>query len=569
MSVITKQGDTFTLTYDLFNLPTAQHKAGLAGLLLMVASLQARKMEPSPVVEEQSPGGARIAFTKAAIQTVFDDLYDGDWEEVSSKTKWKDKEPKRIEEVEVQKNGKAKREKRFLYDAVRPRGAFLQVFFPDGNGLWVKLWRDMLWNTLRGIPKTRLAYEERAERKPSNLSTNFCSNLEKALAQQKSGIVLTESLSSSLFIGAEDANAERVPFKGPVPDNFLLHFWPIVSLIHVPRTWGLDRNKEQGLRVSLQEAGFVLSIPEPADLDLFCEDARAVLRSLDVESGGLRPRSALIDVHEEGGLEYLFHFARRSTLRRGDHAFSLCALELFHLQKQGNRIRQLAAVRILPRKDVLTDYELLRKKLWNPLFKAVVLRNLVDGNPWYSHFDRPFHQHPMPLFVRCQGRTPREMTFFGLDVRKKFASIKIQLENDTEGGTMDDQSRANQLSMRVYRLIQTYVNLRAEEKSGKKYKDFSKQKDSDGRVSYPQEYREARERVCSDAFLAIRGRRDQEFVEYFTGTLCSVPQYLSQEEYVAVAGALMTDWERIKILSMLALSAHSYLSGNTENQEVE
>ena len=86
---------------------------------------------------------------------------------------------------------------------------------------------------------------------------------------------------------------------------------------------------------------------------------------------------------------------------------------------------------------------------------------------------------------------------------------------------------------------------------------------------YPQEYREAREKVCSDAFLAMRGRRDQEFVEYFTGTICSVPQYLSQEEYIAVARALMTDWERIKILSMLALSAHSYLSSNTENEEVK
>jgi CRISPR-associated protein Cmx8 len=162
------------------------------------------------------------------------------------------------------------------------------------------------------------------------------------------------------------------------------------------------------------------------------------------------------------------------------------------------------------------------------------------------------------------------MTFFGVDVRKKFEGIKTQLENDTKGGAMvDEQARDNELSMRVYRLTQTYVNLRTEEKSGKKYKEFSRQKDSGGRILYPQEYREAREKVCSDAFLAMRGRRDQEFVEYFTGTICSVPQYLSQEEYIAVARALMTDWERIKILSMLALSAHSYLSSNTENEEVK
>ena len=569
MSVLAKKGDTFTLTYDLFSLPTAQHKAGLAGLVLMIESLKMRRIEPWPVVEELSPSGARIAFTKESLQVLFDDLYDGDWQEVSSRTKWKDKEPKRTEETEVEISGKAKREKRFIYDAVRPKGAFLQTYYPDGNGLWVKLWRDMLWKTLRGIPKTRLAFEERAERKPSSLASDFWSSLEKALVQQKKGKVLTESLSSSLFIGAEDSNAERVPFKGPVSDNFLLHLWPIVSLIHVPRTWSLERTREEGFRVTRQEAGFVLSIPEPADLGLFCEDTCDVLRSLDVGSGGLRPRSALIDVHVEGGLEYLYHFARLRTLTANGSASSLCALDLFHLQKQGNRIRQLAAERVLPRKDVLTDYELLREKLRNPVFKTVALRNLIDGKPWYSYFDQPFHQHPMPIFVRCQGRTPQELIFFGTDVYRKFESIQIQLKTDAEGGIMDDQTRDNQLAMKIYRLIQTYANQRTEEKSGKKYKEFSKHKDTDGRIRYPQEYREAREKVCSDAFLSIRGRRDQEFIEYFTGTICSVPQYLNQEEYVAVAGALVTDWEKIKILSMLALSAHSYLPGNNETQEVK
>ncbi|MGA3115400.1 MAG: type I-MYXAN CRISPR-associated protein Cmx8, partial [Syntrophobacteraceae bacterium] len=365
MSVIAKQGDKFRLTYDLFGLPSAQHKAGLAGLLLLIDSLKERKIQPRPAVEDLTPTGARMAFTREELQTVFDDVYDGEWVEYPSKTKWAEKAPKRVEEVEVESNGKVKREKRFIYDSVRPKGAFLQVFFPDGDGLWVKLWRDMLWSTLRGIPKTRLVYEERANDKPSSLASDFWSNLEKSLAQQGKGRVLTESISSALFVGAEDANAERVPFKGPAVDNFLLHMWPIVSLIHVPRTWGLERTKERSLRVSRQQAGFVLSIPEPADLEQFCEDARTVLRGLDLEPGGLRPRSSLIDVHEEAGLEYLYQFAKHSTRKQGDYTLSLCALELFHLQRRGNRIRQLAVERILPREEVLRDYELVGRFLNN------------------------------------------------------------------------------------------------------------------------------------------------------------------------------------------------------------
>ncbi len=569
MTLIAKEGDRFILTYDLLSLPTAQHKAGLAGLLLMIDSLKQRIIEPFPIVDGLSPTGVRIAMTRNSLQTIFDDLYDSEWEEVSSKAKWQGKEPKRIEEIEVQSNGKTKREKRFVYDVVRPKGVFLQTYFPDGNGLYVKLWRDMLWSTLRGIPKTRLVYEERAVQRPSSLAAGYWSSLEKALAQHKKGGILTESISSSLFVGAEDANGERVAFRGPVEDNLLLHFWPIVSLIHVPRTWSLERSAEQGLRITRQEAGYVLSIPEPGRLDEFCEDVREVLRGLDPEPGGLRPRAARIDLHEEGGLEYLYQFARhRSSAAHGD-TLSVCALEIFHLQKHGNRIRQLAVERILPHKEVLVEYEQLRKKVRNPIFKEVLLRNLLEGAPWHSHFDRPVHQHPMPLFILCRGRTPREMVFFGLDARRKFKSLETQLEHDKIGGIMDDQTRDNQLALRVYRLIQTYVNQRTEEKSGKKFKDFSKHKDADGRIQYPSEYREAREKVCGDAFLAMRGRRDQEFVEYFTGTICSVPQYLNQEHYVAVAEALMSDWERIKILSMLALSAHSYLPGTNETQEVE
>ena len=123
--------------------------------------------------------------------------------------------------------------------------------------------------------------------------------------------------------------------------------------------------------------------------------------------------------------------------------------------------------------------------------------------------------------------------------------------------------------MAITGLIQSYVNCKTEEKSGKKFKDFRNNKDEKKRIVYPMEYREAREKVCNDAFLAMRGRRDQDFVEYFTGTICSVPQYMAEEDFLRVATALMDDWERIKILSMLALSAHSYLPETAEGQEVQ
>lgn len=120
---------------------------------------------------------------------------------------------------------------------------------------------------------------------------------------------------------------------------------------------------------------------------------------------------------------------------------------------------------------------------------------------------------------------------------------------------MSSEEWDDQLARRVYHLIQNYVNHRTEEKSGIKYDDFKDKKDEKGKTIYPAKYTEAREKVCSDAFLAMRSRREQDFVEYFAGTICSVPQWLPEEEYVAVTRALMTEWEKVKTLSMLALSA--------------
>ncbi len=67
-----------TITYDLFDLPTAQHKAGLAGLLLQIQSMQSRKL-PAPVFrwdDQQPRTKVHVEFTPETTGSLFDDLYD-------------------------------------------------------------------------------------------------------------------------------------------------------------------------------------------------------------------------------------------------------------------------------------------------------------------------------------------------------------------------------------------------------------------------------------------------------------------------------------------------------------
>src|SRR5438270_8991911 len=96
--------ESVTVKYDLFDLPTAQHKAGLAGLLLQLHHMQQpQRGLPAgaiPEVEELTPTSATIRFTAQSVQGLFDDLYDARIEEVAVKSKWAGATLKREEETE-------------------------------------------------------------------------------------------------------------------------------------------------------------------------------------------------------------------------------------------------------------------------------------------------------------------------------------------------------------------------------------------------------------------------------------------------------------------------------------
>lgn len=74
------------------------------------------------------------------------------------------------------------------------------------------------------------------------------------------------------------------------------------------------------------------------------------------------------------------------------------------------------------------------------------------------------------------------------------------------------------------------------------------------------DYRDAVNKVCMDAFYQIRSRKDhREFVNYWTSSICSVPQFIHDNEFADVADLLLDSegWEDVQSLALLALSAHS------------
>ncbi len=556
MSAAKKSQDveSITLTYDLFELPSAQHKAGLAGLLILIESLKAREQGPLPEIEINGSRSVTIKLTQESLGVLLDDVYDARWVEKQSLKKWKGKTPKRIDEIDhPQSDGKIKKEKRFIYDDFDPSGNTFAFWVQNGQkSPWLKLWRDMLWSVLRAQPATRGEFKKRANQQPVDTTKKLWDSLVKAQKEHRKGKFKVDSIAGSLFVGAQDANAERVSFVGQIEHNLLLHFWQFSSPVFVPQIVDLKSGQRE-------YAGYLLVIPEVAELRRYVEDMIGYWKRLEPDVSGYRPRDALIDLPEEGGLEFLYHLAR---MRAGqlEVAYDVTAVELYHLKKQGNNVRMLAAERLLPNDRVLAEYESIRGVRANPYYKRLRIRNLLDGNPWHCGADAFFAHYPWKYFIKTDN-SPR-LPFFGNDVKRYFTRLEQQLKLLKENNAMNESDpviKDDLLARRIYRLIREYVIYKTDARSPVKYKDLPR--DAKGHAQYDSRYRDARKKVTSDAFLAMRSRRAEDFVEYFTGTICSVPHFLQEPEYLDLTQALIQRPDTVKNLSMLAFSAHSYLPG--------
>ena len=576
------------ITYDLFDLPTAQHKAGLAGLVLQIQSMRDRHLPNDSIPEIVGEVGTTVVtfrFTEKSVQGLMDDVYDARAVKVEVKSKWPGQPPleEKFVDEKDEETGESKKVKRFVYELVQPRGHFLEQHLSDGDGLWLKLWRDMLWNVPRSKPTTRGPYNARAENKACSEGAATWKDLVAFETARRKGAFKTDSISSALLLGAQAVNAESVSFEGRVEQTLLLHFWPLTVLIFVPQVIDNDGSNEF--------VGYSLAIPEVSDLENFCHDYPSLLARLPKEPRGYRPLGAVIDLPEQSALEFLQHLgeladfqAQQGTSRK--IAASVSAIEYLHLVKRGNNVKSRSAGRIAPSRKLMASYfDIMRRGAFrNPLFRAGLLRSLLDSirglTPWYASFGDLFQSRPWPFFVRCD-KTPRNLPWFATDAATQFDIIAKELKDSLDAFrsqppssqenrdmtddpvTPADGKPRPQLETLIYSLVRNYVNRKTENKCGITWDNITKrpklkdEKTGRERLDIPKDYSDAREKIVSDVFLAMRSRREQDFVDYFTATICSVGQYLPAADFPTVAQALIQEPDKVKTITLLALSANS------------
>ena len=540
--------DVLTLDYQLAELPSSQHRAGLAGFVLVVQWLERQpvfkqKIEEGAICKltRLNDKGATLELNQLGLAALFDEIYDASTEEQERPQLLKNKQkevipPLREEErEETDAKGKQKTKKVYIYPIVVPRGSFLADpsydQSSDGkNGRWVKLWRDMVWSILRGVPATRKPFEVRAER-------GTAEDAKAVWTQLLQPSEFTVDLPSTYFLGAQANNAENIPFKDRARFQLLLHFWLFAAQIYVPAVVNNEGKRDF--------VGYAIAIPDVANLKRFCGRLPKILKERSVELSGYRPRDCIVDLAVESALDMMKRLSDRLAQTTGEQATAstVFGIDVIHAEKQGNNVRLLSMNRLNPEEAMIDEYAQIRDNFWSPLFRRQCLLNLVNHSPWHSGFDALLCTLPYELSI--------ENDYFRRDVRKKIEALTEEQEQMSE--------TAKAIEPMVFQLVKNYVGRKLKTKYDLEFKSewkVMKQEELNKLPEYSK-YSEKKAKVAKSAFLDIRSRTEQmDFINYFVSSLCSVPQHLKSDDFVTLTQVLYQDTDKIRTLTLLALSAN-------------
>jgi CRISPR-associated protein Cmx8 len=233
------------IPYNLIDLPTAQHKAGLAGLIVAIRSLKERSDKdpeaiPPATVPEILEGPhettVKIRFTERSLQGILHDTYDVNVEETEPEEKQRKRSRGRVivtpirttMETRTDRRGNTIQVEQYVYLRFRPRFPALEGKLPNDD--WFKLWQDLILGVIRDIDKKKQPYKRQALRRCKNTTWEACATSQYSkldseddddvdlitdlhdLQQVEARAYRPIKISGSLWIGAQEKNAERVEF---------------------------------------------------------------------------------------------------------------------------------------------------------------------------------------------------------------------------------------------------------------------------------------------------------------------------------------------------------------------
>lgn len=547
------------LEYKLAELPSAQHRAGLAGLVLMVQYLRDTqpwfKDREGAILELHNLNefGVTLLFNLQGLQALFDLTYQAFSEERSTETKIKKYD--RVEEVEVpdkKDKTKTKRVLKYIYTVTIPQGAFLADWDKSNDsserGLWIKLWRNMLWQIVRGVPATRNSFNHRVN------GAAYSQDVQDIWSELQHPDKITGQ-SGNYYLGAMAANSENVPTKDKVRYQFLLHFWVFVAQIYCPAILDKDGNREP--------TGYALAIPDVANLKKFCRVLPEVLRGRSLKKWRYLPREAVIDLPEEGALDLLLLLRDRIARETGNQKLNtpILGVEIIHTEKVGNNIKIRSISIVSPTKECIDKYEIIKKTYRCSWFRKQRLINLLrqqtDEEELYSNLSKI---QPWSDFDAVLSRIPRiwlQNYNFSHDARNLFeVEIGIKMKKEIRD-----------YALIVYKVCESYVRGKLESKYKIRWHNNQKCYFQDKKQISQADGDDKKEKIVNEAFLAVRSRTDNTaFIDYFVSALYP---FVKKDEFVNFADFLFNHTNEIRALTLLALSSQFPLNLKEDNLSSE
>ncbi|MDP3273896.1 MAG: type I-MYXAN CRISPR-associated protein Cmx8 [Deltaproteobacteria bacterium] len=540
-------------TWELAGLSTTQHRAGLAGFVMLVQWVLARGGLKDGVVLSLSrldATGVTLTCNRAGMQAVFDAAYAASSEEKAFAAKLKKgKGDSKVEipairedtqETTDAKSGKVSKKKVYIYPVTVPHGAFLLDEDPTrkgSDGLWVKLWRDFVWSVVRGVPATRRPYEARAD---GDAITDGHDAFD-VLCKPVEG---SAQLVGTTYLGAQASTADGVDFKDRERQEFLLQFWPFAISLFVPTRVEADKN------LPTFDGSYVVVLPDVSELDTFCELHMGALREREAKPRGYRPEGAVVELPEEGPLlaALRLHDRLSRAAVSSKTVSSVVGYEVVHMAKEGNNVRVYRTFRMAPSREIQDKYKTVTESFREYFFRRQQIVNVLAGRRWFDGYDRL--AQTLDYKKQFMGST-----YFCRDARQAFALVRTRDERKSAMSD-DDKKTPRSLETLVRSVVLNYVSGRVRGRTGLDYKAV-KASTNKGEIG---RYNEEVGRASREIFLAARSRTGADFREFFTGTLCSQPQFLSGADYERLAHALRDESEDVRTLTMLAIASVSGVS---------
>ncbi|WP_330203420.1 type I-MYXAN CRISPR-associated protein Cmx8 [Cyanobacterium sp. Dongsha4] len=559
------------LSYQLAELPSTQHRAGLAGLVLMVQEIENQETlqyYESALLELDNLDefGVSVKFNLEGLKALFDVTFGAFSEERWSTKKDKKKEytENEIRQVEKKdKGGKIKTVTEYSYSVVIPHGAFLPYLDESGedkNGIWIKLWRDMYWSIIRGRDTQRTSFKERCD-KNQNLGKYIKDVKEQWNNFSSSNKVAKQS--STYFLGAESFNSENIPIKDTVSYQFLLNFAPFVFQVYRPTTLDKDGKRD----FSKDALTYALAIPDIADLKRFCYFFPKLLKQRSNEKLGYSPKESIIDLANESALNF-FILEDRIARDIGEQSTkkSILGVEVIHV-KPGQKLNFFGFNYLEPITTQTDQYKQIKDSYWCPWFRKQRLTNLLNSIVYSDNQEGKDEEIPPWFgFDDLLSRIPRKWLetnkdYFSHDARILFNQEILNKQGVTE--MSKNNTKIRQYSEIVYRVCQSYVRGKLKVKYGLEWDKVK------GNPKLEKDYSENKTKIANEAFLAVRSRTEkQAFIDYFVSTLYP---FIKKEEFTQFAEDLFNKTDEIRALTLLALSSQfsSTKEDNKSNKNPE